>query len=31
MLSVKQLSKMNFTGKYKFTSEENYEQFMKAL
>ncbi|XP_072368173.1 gastrotropin-like isoform X2 [Scyliorhinus torazame] len=22
---------MNFTGKYKFTSEENYEQFMKAL
>ncbi|XP_078087293.1 gastrotropin-like [Mustelus asterias] len=22
---------MNFTGKYKFGSEENYEQFMKAL
>ncbi|XP_078405867.1 gastrotropin-like [Cetorhinus maximus] len=22
---------MNFTGKYKFGSQENYEQFMKAL
>ncbi|XP_038651393.1 gastrotropin-like [Scyliorhinus canicula] len=31
MVSIKQLSKMNFTGKYKFKSEENYEQFMKVL
>ncbi|XP_043559808.1 gastrotropin-like isoform X1 [Chiloscyllium plagiosum] len=31
MVSVYQLSKMNFTGKYTFESDENYEQFMKAL
>ncbi|XP_048399787.1 gastrotropin-like isoform X2 [Stegostoma tigrinum] len=31
MVSVHQLSKMNFTGKYTFGSEANYEQFMRAL